>query len=138
MEEGEKIIQQGNILLIYKRKQISNAGFNEEPIRLDISQLTKTSFLMNKEESSTSSFGWNVYGGGGTPYGLASAGFIYSDVKQNGTTELYTGFYDMDGDGLVDIVTNTSEYLHNESKNNDIKFLPKKIENYPQTVTRFK
>lgn len=51
---SEKIIQQGNILLIYKRNQLSNAGFNEEPIRLDISQLTKTSFLMNKEESSTS------------------------------------------------------------------------------------
>lgn len=133
---SDRIVQKGNNLFIYKHNQLSNAEFEEEPIKVDISQLSEESFLMNKEKSSTSSFGWNVYGGGGTPYGLASAGYVYSDVNQNGTTEVHTGFYDMDGDGLVDIVTNTREYLHNESRNNNIKFLPKRIDNYPQSVIR--
>lgn len=41
-----------------------------------------TSFLMNRESSSTNSFGWNVYGGVGTIYGSASVGYVHSDVYQ--------------------------------------------------------
>ena len=88
---------------------------------------------MNEESSSVSSSGWNVYGGLGSKNGIYSQGVVISKVYQDGSTRLHSGFYDMDGDGLVDIVTGTGGYLHNDSEGGEIKFSQKMIANYPGT-----
>lgn len=134
----ESIVQTGSVLNIY-RQNGTGTGFSQKAQRIDLSKIKENSaaFLMNEESSSTSSFGWNVYGGAGTTHGAASVGYVHSDVNQEGTSKLHTGFYDMDGDGLVDIVTGTNEYLHNDTKEGGaVSFSSRKIINYPETVVK--
>ena len=130
----ESVAQFGNSLRIY-RQNAEGTGFERdfETVSLNMP------FLMNEEKSSSNSYGWNVYGGTGAFKGAASAGYVYSSVTQNGTNSLYTGFYDMDGDGLVDIVTDSGHYLHNDTEaGGKISFssTPRIIENYPKTYVR--
>ena len=134
----EGIAQFGNMLRIY-RQNSSGSGFESDYATINLSEFSNNvkDFLMNKEKSSSSSFGWNVYGGVGSADGIASTGYTYSSVTQDGSNSVCTGFYDMDGDGLVDIVVDTGRYLHNDTKaNGEISFSEIKINNYPGTYTR--
>ena len=129
----ESVAQYGNTLRVYRQNE-TGTGFESdyETVSLNI-----RSFLMNEEKSTSNSFGWNVYGGTGTKNGAASAGYVYSSVTQDGSNSLYSGFYDMDGDGLVDIVTGTKGYLHNDTNaGGKIRFSQKNIYNYPDTYVR--
>ncbi|MBQ2530200.1 MAG: hypothetical protein II547_08105, partial [Treponema sp.] len=131
----ESVEQHGKTLRIYRQNSSGN-GFEFDYEVVDLSAFMKSgeSFLMNEEQSSSNSFGWNVYGGLGSRKGLLSAGYIYSSVTQDGSNVLCTGFYDMDGDGLVDIVTGTDQYLHNDTKEGSAtSFSPRTIKGYPET-----
>ncbi len=128
----ESVAQFGNTLRICSQNE-EGTGFEQEykTVILPVS-----SFLMSEEKSSSNSYGWNVYGGIGTIYGVLSEGYVYSSVTQDGSNSLYTGFYDMDGDGLVDIVTDGGHYLHNDTKTGgEISFSPRDIIEYPLTYT---
>ncbi|MBO7638444.1 MAG: hypothetical protein J6S91_05645, partial [Treponema sp.] len=134
----ESVAQYGKSLMIYRQNE-AGTGFASDNEIIDLSKYidNEKNFLMNEEKSTSNSFGWNVYGGTGALKGAASAGYVYSSVTQDGTNSLYTGFYDMDGDGLVDIVTGTEGYLHNDTKaGGEISFTQRKIVNYPSAYTR--
>ena len=134
----ENVCLSGSVLRIF-RQNSSGSGFDLEPIEIDVSKIdgAGASFLMNKETSSTNSHGWNAYGGIGVAGGLASAGYVRSTVYQNGTAKLHTGFYDMDGDGFVDIVPNTGIYFHNDTaQKGKIDFSLRRITNFPSAATR--
>jgi len=70
---------------------------------------------LDREESGSSSRGFSAYGGVGLkakiPFG---AGYSYAKTSQDGWSEQYTGFADMNGDGFVDLVeTDKDHYLKN-------------------------
>ena len=133
----ESVEQHGKTLRIYRQNSSGNGfEFDYEVVNLSAFMKSGGSFLMNEEQSSSNSAGWNVYGGLGSPGGLISAGYVYSSVTQDGSNTLYTGFYDMDGDGLVDIVTGTDQYLHNDTKEGSAtSFSPRTIKGYPETAS---
>ncbi|WP_407427401.1 toxin TcdB middle/N-terminal domain-containing protein [Treponema sp.] len=64
------------------------------------------SYDMNEDDSSTSTYGWNIYGGAGLKSDVVKAtlGAAYSKVNQRTTSNSRFSFSDMDRDGLVDIV----------------------------------
>ncbi|WP_407434453.1 toxin TcdB middle/N-terminal domain-containing protein, partial [Treponema sp.] len=83
---------------------------------------------INLEETESSSTSYNVYGGGGAS--VIGAGYSYAHTDSSGSTQTKTGFADVDGDGLVDIVTGSTTYLRNTSKGNEISFEKKTIKGY--------
>ena len=87
---------------------------------------------MNLEKTETSSSSYNVYGGAGA-YG-GGAGYSYAHTNSNGSSESKTGFADIDGDGLEDIVTGSNEYYRNETKGNNVKFTKYTISSFPSSM----
>lgn len=69
---------------------------------------------LDYEKNSSSSVGWNIYGGAGSKSGALSMGAGYSEVRQKSSSKTLCSFMDMDSDGLIDIVeTGKSSYLKN-------------------------
>ena len=70
----------------------------------------------NEEKNSSSSYGWNVYGGIGAKGGPVQAGVgsSYSKVEQSGSSKTLRTVTDIDGDGLADIAeSNRDFYIKN-------------------------
>ena len=87
-------------------------GFDGE----QLIQITKGSFdsELDLEKNTSSTIGWNTYGGVGTKNLPIEIGTGYSEVYQNSSSNVLTSFMDMDRDGRVDIVeTGKNTYLKN-------------------------
>ncbi|MCL2480118.1 MAG: hypothetical protein FWF38_00245 [Spirochaetaceae bacterium] len=82
---------------------------------------------INAEETKSTSTGWNIYGGLGSPPGSVKAGVSYASTNQKGSAESSTAFVDVDGDGLIDIVISGEDYYYkNISDGKEIKFKEEK------------
>ena len=69
---------------------------------------------LDHEKTSSSSVGWNIYGGAGSISAALSLGVGYSEVRQRSSSRTLCSFIDMDGDGLPDIAeAGKSTYLKN-------------------------
>ena len=69
---------------------------------------------LDHEKNSSSSVGWNIYGGAGAISSSLSLGVGYSEVRQRSSSRTLCSFIDMDGDGLPDIAeAGKSTYLKN-------------------------
>jgi len=71
---------------------------------------------LDAENSTSNSYGWNVFGGAGVcfPGVAATAGGTASQVYQSGSSYTKRSIMDMNGDGLPDIaVTDANYYLKN-------------------------
>ena len=90
----------------------NGAGFDEkQAINIKSGTLSED---LDHEKNSSSSVGWNIYGGAGSSSGSLSLGVGYSEVKQKSSSKSLCSFIDMDRDGLPDIVeTGKSTYLKN-------------------------
>ena len=90
----------------------NGAGFDEkQAINIKSGTLSED---LEHEKNSSSSVGWNIYGGAGSSSGSLSLGVGYSEVKQKSSSKSLCSFIDMDRDGLPDIVeTGKSTYLKN-------------------------
>ena len=89
---------------------------------------------INLEETESSSSTYNVYGGAGAA--IIGAGYSYAHTDSSGSTQTKTGFSDVDGDGLIDIVTGSGTYLRNKSHGNTVAFEKKSISNYSSSHTK--
>ena len=90
----------------------NGAGFDEKKA-INIKSGTLSEDLEH-EKNSSSSVGWNIYGGAGSSSGSLSLGVGYSEVRQKSSSKSLCSFIDMDRDGLPDIVeTGKSTYLKN-------------------------
>lgn len=79
---------------------------------------------LDKEKNGSTSTGFNVYGGIGFKAGIPQLGFTYARTKQRGWTEQITGFADVDGDGLTDILqSGLPQYYRNNGNGFDKKTL---------------
>ena len=90
----------------------NGAGFDEKKaISIKPGSLSEE---LDHEKTSSSSVGWNIYGGAGSSSGSLSLGVGYSEVRQKSSSKSLCSFIDMDRDGLPDIVeTGKSTYLKN-------------------------
>ena len=90
----------------------NGAGFDEkQAINIKSGTLSED---LEHEKNSSSSVGWNIYGGAGSSSGSLSLGVGYSEVRQKSSSKSLCSFIDMDRDGLPDIVeTGKSTYLKN-------------------------
>ena len=90
----------------------NGTGFDEkQAINIKSGTLSED---LDHEKNSSSSIGWNIYGGAGSISGSLSLGVGYSEVKQKSSSKSLCSFIDMDRDGLPDIVeTGKSTYLKN-------------------------
>ena len=90
----------------------NGTGFDEkQAINIKSGTLSED---LEHEKNSSSSVGWNIYGGAGSSSGSLSLGVGYSEVRQKSSSKSLCSFIDMDRDGLPDIVeTGKSTYLKN-------------------------
>ncbi len=116
----DNVVQSGDSILVYLN---TGTGFSSSAD----DENTINQAVINKSEGSNYSDGWNAYGGAGSRINLA-AGYSYSKVKQKSSSMLTSGFYDVDGDGLTDIITSPETYLHNDG---NISFSLKQITGIP-------
>ncbi|MDR2181296.1 MAG: hypothetical protein LBN92_01295, partial [Treponema sp.] len=65
---------------------------------------------LGRESQSQSNSGFTLYGGAGTVKSIVSAGVSYNRVTQRSWTDTLSGFADIDGDGLPDIVISRAGY----------------------------
>ena len=91
-------------------------------------------YRIDNEETSTSSTGKNVYVGAGLKTDSISFGYKFNENKSNSSIDTDSMFIDVDGDGLVDFVLDTKNYLHNESNGTSVKFTQKNITNFPDFI----
>ncbi|MCL2128901.1 MAG: hypothetical protein FWH35_00920, partial [Treponema sp.] len=69
---------------------------------------------LNREKSSQTAIGYNLYGGLGFSGSFLNLGASYAETTQSGTTDGLSGLMDMDGNGFADIVQSGEEsYLRN-------------------------
>ena len=104
-QDGETIkvfLNNGNGFDPAKKLQIAKGRFSSD---------------LDHEDTSSSSFGWNIYTGVGLKSDSVSAslGAGYSEVRQKSSSDAKCSFMDMDGDSLVDIVeSGKTTYLKNK------------------------
>ncbi|MDR2767428.1 MAG: hypothetical protein LBB82_03775, partial [Treponema sp.] len=65
---------------------------------------------VGRESQSQSNSGFTLYGGAGVTKNIVSAGVSYNRVTQRGWTDTLSGFADINGDGLPDIVISHAGY----------------------------
>jgi hypothetical protein len=71
------------------------------------------------EESSGEASGWDTFGGIGLPSRIGSTGYNYSKTNQKGRSETKTGFIDMNGDGLLDIVMSGKDWYYRNTSDEE-------------------
>ncbi|WP_407434915.1 SpvB/TcaC N-terminal domain-containing protein, partial [Treponema sp.] len=122
--------QKGNSIQVYLCKHDKEGKtfiYNDSADTVDIGT------QINLEKTKNSSSTMNVYGGAGASKG--GAGIAYAHTNSDGYTETKTGFADVDGDGLVDIITGSNKYYKNETQGENVKFTLRKIRDYASSCT---
>ena len=105
----DAVSQDGNTIYV----SLNNGSGFDERRAINIKSGTLSEDLEH-EKNSSSSVGWNIYGGAGSSSGSLSLGVGYSEVRQKSSSKSLCSFIDMDRDGLPDIVeTGKSTYLKN-------------------------
>ncbi|MCL2410205.1 MAG: hypothetical protein FWC97_01045, partial [Treponema sp.] len=93
-------------------------SFEHQPIVIDFPR----DLNIGRDTSDTFASGW--YAGGGVRLTHLGLGTQYSQTSQRGGNASNTGFVDIDGDGLVDIVIGGRNwFFRNESDDNSIRFV---------------
>ncbi|MBQ8669266.1 hypothetical protein IJ472_05765, partial [bacterium] len=90
----------------------NGTGFGDEKLI----QIEKGMFdsEVDLEKNTSSTTGWNAYGGAGAKNIPIEIGAGYTEVEQNNIASVLTSFMDMDRDGRIDIVeTGKNTYLKN-------------------------
>ena len=105
----DAVSQDGNTIYVSLN---NGSGFDERrAINIKSGSLSEE---LDHEKNSSSSVGWNIYGGAGAISAALSLGVGYSEVRQRASSRTLCSFIDMDGDGLPDIAeAGKSTYLKN-------------------------
>ena len=109
----DAISQDGDTIKVYLN---TGNGFETEAREIRITK-GKFSSDIDHEDTSSSTFGWNIYTGAGLKSDSVSAslGVGYSEVYQKSSSTSKCSFMDMNRDGLVDIVeSGKTTYLKNK------------------------